>query len=383
MGDGACLIQMKYYLRGKEQQAYYFAKSDNKQACGREEDALTLERAKNKAKQNCEKMAKEKKITSECRLIAENFEIIEQKSNSKKSMKDFKHAIYKANIKKVKEYIALGYDVNTISTKDSITPLFVAAAKGDKEFFFQLLDKKSNINHISKDGSTLLHASIFGKNIEITKYLLKQKFDINKKGFKGNTPLHIAYMSLNKEMVKLLTNAGADKTIKNDKGVAANDLFKMMDINTKDLISQKYSKSKTKTQKIDMHKPLPLNETLQITANTLNKTLPTMQDEETRLDQVTTKGTTMTFHYTLVHFTPASMPARKLKSLMYEDIKTQVCTDNDTKMLLKKGMEVYYKYKGKNKKDITTFIFDAKTCGMNTHAKRLIENLNKLLKEKR
>ncbi len=39
---GACLMQMKYYLRGKTQQAYYFAKSDDKQACGRKEEAFSL-----------------------------------------------------------------------------------------------------------------------------------------------------------------------------------------------------------------------------------------------------------------------------------------------------------------------------------------------------
>jgi len=138
----------------------------------------------------------------------------------------------------------------------------------------------------------------------------------------------------------------------------------------------------TEKQKIDMNKPLPLNETLKITVDTLNKTLPSMLDEELRLDKVTSEDRKMTLHYTLVNFTNASMSADKLKSLMYDDIKLQVCADKDTIMLLKKGMMLDYNYNGKDKKMITVFSFDAKICGMLTNVEQIKKNILNMIKKK-
>ena len=133
---------------------------------------------------------------------------------------------------------------------------------------------------------------------------------------------------------------------------------------------------------IDMHKSLPLKETLKITADTLNKTLPIMVDEELRFDKVSAEGSKMTFHYMLVHFTLETMTAKQLKSLMYEDMKTQVCTDKDTKILLKKGMVVDYTYNGKDKTHITTFAFDAKACGFLTNVEQIKNNILNMIKKK-
>lgn len=144
-------------------------------------------------------------------------------------------------------------------------------------------------------------------------------------------------------------------------------------ITAKDLKSQ---------NSVDMHKAMPLNETLQITAKTLNKNLPSMLDEELRLDSVGAKGSQMSFMYTLVHFTPKEMQAKRLRELMYKDIKSQVCTDKESQMLLKKGMFVTYNYNGKNKEPITTFSFDAKTCGLLTNVEQIKKNILNLIKKK-
>ena len=250
--EGACLMQMKYYLRGEEHQAYYFAKSEGKQACGREEGAFTLDVAKVNAKENCEKMAKEKKIKSGCTLLAQNFEIIAQLDTSKKG------------------------------TSKKITT------------------KKVNAE-------------------------------------------------------------------------AVRDLF---------LVVKKKQTQNAKAKPLDMNKPQSLEKSIYLAVQTYNKNLPSMMDEELRLDKVSAEGNKMIFHYTLVHFTPQSMGENKLKSLMYEDIKTQVCTDKDTKIMLKKGMLVDYMYIGKNKKHITTFAFDAKTCGYITNVEQIKKNILNMLKPK-
>ena len=227
--DGACLMQMKYYLRGKTQQAYYFAKSSNKQACGRKEEAFTMKQAKVEAKKSCEKMAKERGIKSGCKLLAQNYEIVGKASDFgglKEGKEDFVNAIYKGNIKKIKSYIEKGYDVNTISPKAGMTPLFVAAGKGDKEFFDELIKKGADINHKANDGSSLLIAAVLGRNVNIVRTLLKKGLDINLKGTDGNTPLHASFIMLNTYIAGILMRHGADASIKNDKGVSGYDLAK-------------------------------------------------------------------------------------------------------------------------------------------------------------
>ena len=141
------------------------------------------------------------------------------------------------------------------------------------------------------------------------------------------------------------------------------------------------TQNKTSKTALDMNKPLPLAETLKITAATLNKDLPTMIDSELRMDSVKSDKSTMTFLYTLVHITRSEMPANKLRELMYEDMKVQVCTDKDTRVLFKKGMHVNYEYYGKNKEHITTFAFDAKVCGMQTRKEKLKSFLKSLGKK--
>jgi len=244
--DGACLLQMKYYLRGEMQQAYYFAKADGKQACGREEGAFTLKQAKEKAKKSCEKMAKEQKIKAECKLFAQNFEIVAKTSDYvvKMSEKGYERALHKGKIEEVKKYIAKGYDLNMQTKKDGITALFLAAGMGDEAFFFELVKKGADLKHKVKDGSTLLHATVLGRNIELVKYVLSKGFDINAKGFNGNTPLHAAIAVLDSNILKLLMKKGAKTDIKNDKGKTASELFKGLKLNLDEYKPKNEKKSK-------------------------------------------------------------------------------------------------------------------------------------------
>jgi len=145
---------------------------------------------------------------------------------------------------------------------------------------------------------------------------------------------------------------------------------------------KKKQKDDAKAKPLDMNKPQSLEKSIKIAVEVYNKNLPSMMDEELRLDKVGAEKHKMIFYYTLVHFTPKTMGANKLKSLMYEDIKTQVCTDNDTKKMLKKGMLLDYKYTGKNKKHITTFSFDAKTCGYLTNVDQIKKNILHMIKKK-
>ena len=127
---------------------------------------------------------------------------------------------------------------------------------------------------------------------------------------------------------------------------------------------------------LDMNKPLPLSETLKISVKEMNKSLPMMIDGELRHDKVESKGNTMTLKFTIVNFTLEEMSAEKLKGLMESDIRQGVCGDNDTQMLLKKGMKVIYDYSSKDNKHITQFVYDAKACGLESDIEMLKEILN-------
>ena len=132
---------------------------------------------------------------------------------------------------------------------------------------------------------------------------------------------------------------------------------------------------------VDMNKPVPLEESLKISADVMNKSLPTMIDAELRHDKVLAEEKNLIFKYTLVNFTKEDMTASKLKSLMEEDTKKGVCADKDSQMMLKRGMSMVYDYADKNKQHITKFVFDAKACGLETDIDKL-KNLLNLVKKK-
>jgi len=133
--------------------------------------------------------------------------------------------------------------------------------------------------------------------------------------------------------------------------------------------------------KVDMNKPVPMAEALQVTAETMNKSLPVMVDAELRHDKIEIDKNTMILKFTLVNFTVKEMDGEKLKDLMEADIRQTVCTDVETQDMLKKGMKVVYDYTDKNKKHITQFKYDAKECGLESNMDKL-KNILNLTKKK-
>jgi len=230
INDGPCLFQMKYYLRGSEHQAYFLANDTKKgkQACGREEGAFSPKVAKEKALINCKAHVKKLKLKATCKLYAENLNIVGKAEDFgiKKGKEDYIHAIHEGNIVKIKKYVSEGMDVNSVTKKDGISPLFVAAGRGDKKFFDELVKKGADIKQKAKDGSSLLIAAAFGRNVNIVRALLKEGLEINLKGREGNTALHASLMSLDTYTAGVLMRKGADANITNDKGLTAYDLAK-------------------------------------------------------------------------------------------------------------------------------------------------------------
>ncbi|WP_165874669.1 ankyrin repeat domain-containing protein [Cocleimonas flava] len=233
INEGPCLFQFKYYLRGSQHQAFYLANDKSgKQACGRAEGAFSPDLADSEALKKCQANVKKKKLQASCKRYAKNFEIVGQPEDFGIVMgdEDYKKAIFKGNLVKIKQYVEKGSDVN-MTAKDGMSPLFIAVAKGDQAFFETLVTKGGNLQHKAKDGSNLLLAATMGENPNIIRYLLDKGFDVNAKGAKGNTPLHAAFRMYNSYLIGLLMQNGADPTIKNDAGISGIDLGKKLKVN--------------------------------------------------------------------------------------------------------------------------------------------------------
>ena len=253
---GACLFQIKYYLRGSEHQAFFLAQDkEGKQVCGRSEGELSEKEALSKALRQCQDRVSKEGLKASCHIVA-------------------------------KEFVIVGIAEDFVMQEKKVEP-----------------KKEEVVKKVKAKKPTYLKPSINARDLKVKK-------------------------------------------------------------------------------PVDMHKPLPLQETLKITVETLNKTLPMMLDEELRFDRVEAKKNKMIFDYTLVHISSKEMSADKLKSLLYKDIKTQACAEKDFQILLKKGMLLDYHYVGKDKQEITTFTFDAKTCGLLTNVEQIKKNILNMIKKK-
>ncbi len=220
---GNCLPFFKQHLEAQGHKAYAYALSENgNYACGRTYSNQTPQIAATGSIKGCEdNKAKRgnKAPKSKCLVFAKGNEIVMTVNDfgKKKSIEDYRYAIFKANISRINWYLDAGYDVNTRS-KDGVTPLFIAAAKGDDVFFHQLISKGAKTSIQANDNSNLLFAAVIGENINLIRYLIGKGQNINNIGREGNTSLHMAFARMNRYIVAILLQEGADPTIANDKG---------------------------------------------------------------------------------------------------------------------------------------------------------------------
>lgn len=94
------------------------------------------------------------------------------------------------------------------------SPLILACYKGNSEVAKFLIEKKSNLDYVSDEGTALMAAVVRGKN-ELAKSLLENGVNPNLTNIGGTTALMYAAQFKNVELVKLLLQHKADKTIVN------------------------------------------------------------------------------------------------------------------------------------------------------------------------
>jgi hypothetical protein len=92
--------------------------------------------------------------------------------------------------------------------------LILACYKGNSEVAKFLIEKKSNLDYVSDEGTALMAAVVREKN-ELAKSLLENGANPNLTNLQGTTALMYATQFKNIELVKLLLQYKADKTIVN------------------------------------------------------------------------------------------------------------------------------------------------------------------------
>lgn len=96
--------------------------------------------------------------------------------------------------------------------------LMLAAFIGDLTLCEVLIARDADVN---KPGWTPLHYASTNAHLAVMQYLLDQYAYVDASSPNGTTPLMMAAMYGNSSAVKLLLEAGADPSLKNDKGLGA------------------------------------------------------------------------------------------------------------------------------------------------------------------
>lgn len=81
-----------------------------------------------------------------------------------------------------------------------------------------------SITHEDEKGGTPLHWAAFLGCEMASSLLLSWNSPVNMRDHDGQTPLHLATMAENGKIIRYLLLKGADRTIKDNKGLTASDL---------------------------------------------------------------------------------------------------------------------------------------------------------------
>lgn len=85
-----------------------------------------------------------------------------------------------------------------------------------------------------------------------------------------------------------------------------------------------------------------------------NKSLPLMADAETRLDKSSSKGKTLSFHYTLINFMSSMVDSEQFMAAMIPNIVKRMCGNSTFRAYLEMGANFKHTYRGKDQMEIAT-----------------------------
>ncbi len=94
----------------------------------------------------------------------------------------------------------------------------------------------------------------------------------------------------------------------------------------------------------------------------MNKSLPVMIDEGTRLDNVSRQQKEIHYHYTLIGYLVRDLNIDRFNALMTPQLKTVACTNVATRPLLDRGRRLVYFYNDKEGHPIVRIVVSKSDC---------------------
>ena len=112
---------------------------------------------------------------------------------------------------------------------------------------------------------------------------------------------------------------------------------------------------------LEKYTGLSSNSSLRKIANKLNKDLPKMLDDITRLDKVTSDNNILTYQYSIVHYDTKYMNENTLNNIKKSVIKSS-CEGSNNDIYLKNGVIFKYVYLGNLEKELITVVVTKDNC---------------------
>ena len=102
-----------------------------------------------------------------------------KQSTTKSSKPKLWQAVYKGNIKTVKQLINDGADVNAVDKKTGTTPLYLAINLNRLKIARILLENKAKVNKADINGVSPLYKALEDKNLDAAQLLLEFNADVD------------------------------------------------------------------------------------------------------------------------------------------------------------------------------------------------------------
>jgi hypothetical protein len=94
----------------------------------------------------------------------------------------------------------------------------------------------------------------------------------------------------------------------------------------------------------------------------INKSLPSMIDNDTRLDHVSIQDRDVYYNFTLVNWSADKLDISRFRSVMTPKLKTAHCANEETRTLLNEGRKLVYMYRDKASKPVAQIVVEKSDC---------------------
>ncbi len=94
----------------------------------------------------------------------------------------------------------------------------------------------------------------------------------------------------------------------------------------------------------------------------LNQSLPTMLDDDTRMDQISLQGQDIHYDYTMVGWLVAELDVESFVAVMTARLKTDNCESDEMRPLLDEGRDLVYMYRDKQSDPVAKIVVTSADC---------------------